>query len=142
MTPPRFQFSLAALLLNVAFVAGVLALMFKVDPKTANLLFILSIIASSAFLATGLVYCRGNSRAFCIGAAFPLMVAFGYITHNLDLLIDQVWPFIPVVEDDREWGLKVNQRLFGFAYLLSVALGYLCVGLRWLIERGEPPDRH
>jgi hypothetical protein len=140
MEKPPFQFSLAALLLTVAAIAGVLALTFRVAGNVANLSFVALLPVSLAFLTIGIVYGHNCLRPFCIGAAFPLVMAFGFVTFSADLIYDSIWPVFPTVEDNREPSVAMKQRIFGAAFLSSIVIGYLCVGFRWLIVTREPPD--
>lgn len=143
MPPPRFQFSLAALLLTVAAVAGVLALMLRPESALTSLGLVGLTLVCMAFVTIELVYGRESVRPFCIGAAFPLLLAFLYIGSTVGGLLDDIavslghGRVLDVI--DFTAPITVN-HIIGTAILASIALGYLCVGFRWLVDRRQPPD--
>ena len=135
MAKPRFQFSLAALLLTIAAVAVVLALMVRPTPIVATFGLLTLTVVSMAFIAVALVYGCESIRAFCIGAAFPLTMSFGYAVFNMQWLLD-IEPLSLITRTDP----RQAAHFFGTAILASIALGYLCVVFRWLIDRPRPPE--
>lgn len=142
MPPQRFQFSLAALLLTVAAVAGVLGLMFQVPTEPAYIGFALVIIILLALALTGLAG-SPQLRAFCVGALVPLGLLVYFLAQ--DLFVIAFWLEHPFQDYDYSGPpLRTADdslpRFLGVGILLSIALGYLCVGFRWLIERREPPE--
>jgi hypothetical protein len=136
----RFQFSIRLLLLTVAAVAVVLALMFQVPFDTASRTLVALVPVVSAFAITGLAFGSSGMRSFCIGASVPLAMMLIFVTtnlhefrywlHGLDL-DEPILAFPATLSPD-------CQNLLGGGLLASVALGYLCVGFRLLIERKEP----
>lgn len=142
MRKSPLQFSLAALLLTVAVVAGDLALMTQVPTEPAYVGFFVTIITLTAFALIGL----GGSpcmRAFCIGALVPLGVLVYFLAQDFRSIA--FWLEHPF--EDYDYGgaalgihLKSLPRLLGAGVLLSITVGYLCVGFRWLIVTREPPD--
>ena len=141
------QFSLAALMLTVAVVAGDLALMLYVQPEAARLVLVLTIVAMSAFGLIGVLHGRPALHAFCVGALVPLGIMLIFLAVNLEGLLRLSLDSLSGTEttasgEGEAWSLLALSdhrisRLFGIGILTSVALGYLCVGFRWLIERRE-----
>jgi len=147
MPRARFQFSLAALLLTIAAVAGVLTLMFHAPTEPACAILIAAAVMLSGLALTGLAHGRAIFHTFCLGAILPLGCLLIFIATNMAgvanwLLDDQqqklhagleIWTY-PIIDN------PAVVRLLGVGILASIALGYLCVGFRWLIERREPPE--
>lgn len=144
MSRPRLQFSLAALLLTIAAVANVLWLIVEAPPDLARIVSVVGIVVLSAFSITGIISGQATLRAFCIGALVPLATMLFFIATNfgglINVLADQDrlsfmtnYAMLPIE-------LPVASRVFGFGILLSIALGYLCVGFQWLIERRGRPE--
>ena len=141
MKTSPFQFSLAALLLTVAVVAGVLALMLEVPRLAAVSSLVAVVVVLLALLTTAAVYGSHAWRPFCIGAAFPLALLFLWAGLNVGSLfiewnerfLDQSSPYQRPISYD-------YQYLLGSTILGSILLGYVCLGFRWLIEMREPPD--
>lgn len=142
MPLPRFQFSLAALLLTVAAVASLLWLIIEVPPDLARIISVATVVVLSALGITGTVSGQPSFRAFCIGALVPLAMMLLFIATNLGGLINVFAgnerlntynnpTYVPSID------LSVAPRFFAVGILLSIALGYLCVGFRRLIERRE-----
>lgn len=120
------------MLLTVAAVAVVLALMIEPDAVTATFSLIGVTVVSLAFIAIGVVYGADNMRAFCIGAAFPLTMSFGYAVFNMQSLLI-LEPFSVITSTDP----RLPAQFMGTMGLASIALGYLCVAFRWIIA---PPE--
>jgi hypothetical protein len=125
MAKPRLQFTLRILLLTVAADAIVLALMFQVPLDVAQPTLIGLVLVTSALAITGLAHGDTTIRPFCIGAIVPLSMMLVYITaksvrFSISLVFSSVNDF---------------RYCYGGVLLGAVALGYLCVAFRWLIER-------
>jgi hypothetical protein len=120
MGKPRPQFSIAALLLTVAAVAVVLALMVQVN----GVAFLALLLALMPLLTIGLIYGQGNLRPFCIGAIFPVGFFLAYAAFRFEIHAFR----------------RSASSFFWTAILMSIALGYLCVWFRWLIDRPRPPE--
>ena len=147
MKKSPLQFSLAALLLTVAAIAGVLALMFRVPTIPARGTLIVVIYVLSALVLTGFAFGQPALRAYCIGAIVPLASLLFFISPHLAGLL------VLLASDNENATAPFDmtflellfvapgvQRLLGVGILMSIASGYLCVGFRWLIERREPPE--
>ena len=65
------RFSLTTLLIGMSGVCVALFLLFAAPSTVAVPLLVLISVSLAALVTTGLVYGRGNIRAFCIGAMFP-----------------------------------------------------------------------
>jgi hypothetical protein len=145
MPPYRFQFSLTALLLTVAAVAGVLALMFRVPTEIACATLIAIVLVFSGLALTGLAHGQAVLQTFCLGAVVPLGSLLLFVTMNMASVanwflsgiqqqnlsgIVEIWTY-PIIEN------PAVSKLLGVGILASIALGYLCVGFRWLIEGRE-----
>jgi hypothetical protein len=143
----RPQFSIAALLLTIAAVAVDLALMLRVPTRTAFVSFSVIVIVSTALALTGLGG-RPQLRAFCIGALVPLSLLLYFvgieglfdIADWLEQLLSNAGRAADETGDAHRMGNPRFTKLFGVGILLSIALGYLCVGFRWLIapRKDEP----
>lgn len=82
----RPQFSLRFLLAVIFAASFVLAMLFAVPDSVAGLvLFVLGTLSASLCIA-GIVYCRGATRAFCVGACGPLAI-FGSYTAGIFLML-------------------------------------------------------
>lgn len=146
MAKPRLQFTLGALLLTVAAVSLVLALMFHVPPAWGCVALIVLMLAFLALITVAFRYGSEGIRPFCIGAVFPLMFALIHAANDIGYLFDDMAyalrpPMLPGMgmgNSDVRHPTETN-FLIGSAILMAIALGYLCVGFRWLIER-EPPE--
>lgn len=134
------QVSIAALLLTIAAVAGILTLMFQAPVKIGTPTMVSAVPVALALLLIGITYGKGTVRPFCIGAVVPVAMMCGYVTTNLSYL--KIWltggglryfgpsgtgPQLPLFKDDL---LKV----FGGLFLTSIALGYLCLLFRWFVD--------
>jgi NhaP-type Na+/H+ and K+/H+ antiporter len=124
------QFSIAALLLTIAAVAVVLALMLQVDYRIGTPILLWSTTVYLAFVAIALVYGRDSIRPFCIGATIP--IAYSLAESSCMGIL-----FNPPLEGIPGSNTYNPTHHLGTAILLSIALGYLCVGFRWLIERSS-----
>lgn len=124
------QFSVRALLLTVSAIALVLSMMFQPPPEVAAFAVTGIVLASLAFSAIGIIYGKNNVRPFCIGVAIPAALAFCVAVRN------EHW-FLQV--ENISALLNINPRwpaiLLGMMELTGIALGYLCVVVRWLIDR-------
>lgn len=148
MKKSPFQFSLSALLLTVAFVAGVLALMFWVPTEIARIILIVAVVVLSGLGLTGLAS-GGTIRTFCIGSLVPLAMMLFFISSDLAALTAILTTAEPSYLHAKGFeavmvppliGNERIPRLLGAGILMSIVLGYLCVGFRWLIERRESSD--
>lgn len=143
MPRPRFQFSPDALLLTAAVVAGDLALTFLVSTELARITLILAVFCFSALVLTGLAYGQPAIRSFCIGAVVPLAPMLYFISTNLAVLADLLSPKNDKHDPFRGFDINTTlvlspgvPRLLGLGILLSIALGFLCVGMHSLcLER-------
>ncbi|HVX12141.1 MAG TPA: hypothetical protein VHC22_13250 [Pirellulales bacterium] len=133
------QFSLAALLLTVAAVAAVLALMFQASVEIATPAILTIIPASLALLLIGIIYGKRAVRPFCIGAVVPVAMMASYVSHTLQLWSQWLLTREPNGFDFMDAG--TFKTFVGYTLLLSIALGYLCVGFRWLVERRGAPEQ-
>ena len=146
MSRPRLQFSLAALLLTIAAVANVLWLIVEAPPDLARIVSVVGIVVLSALSIIGVISGQATLRAFCIGAIVPLATMLFFIATNFGGLInvladqDRLNPFTNPSYATSPIELSVAPRAFGVGILLSIALGYLCVGFHWLIEKRKTPD--
>ncbi|HWB08696.1 MAG TPA: hypothetical protein VG826_05715 [Pirellulales bacterium] len=137
----RLQFSLSALLSTVAAVAVLLALMFQVPIDVAAKTLVLLQMVATAFVVTCLAFGRSPTlQAFCVGALVPLGVMTAWLTMNLSALT--AWFGYERMRYQEAYfssfGNDGFARLYGVGIILSIALGYLCVGFRWFIERERP----
>lgn len=143
MKKSPLQFSLAALLLTVAVLAGDLALMVHEESLPAMLVLLGLTLALMSFVAVGALYGRDNVQPFCVGAAFPLLLAFLFTANNAVWLEAHVAGYLGrdnQIEYFNPVPLRAANRILGNAIPASIAIGYLCVGFRWLIERREPSE--
>lgn len=124
----RPQLSVTSLLLTVAGIYLALALMFQGDHVITSTALFALVVTGLAFCVIGIIYGRESLRPFVIGAAFPLLAWF--LQHGTS-------PISSV--EARMYGIEhhlVSERLhLGGGILSGIALGYLCIGFRWLIER-------
>lgn len=134
-TPPndmgRPQLSVTSLLLTVAGICLALALMFHGDHVITSTALFALVVTGLAFCVIGIIYGRESLRPFVIGAAFPLVLSLAWFVQHGTSPISSI--------EARIYGIEhylVSERLhLGGGILSGIALGYLCVGFRWLIER-------
>ncbi len=145
MKKSPFQFSLAAMLLTVAAIAGVLALMFQVPTEPARIALIVAVFGLSALAITGIINGQPALKTFCVGASVPLAIMLLFIAINFGGLVNS---YASIEQINTYYALNAPSPLtfpmipkfFGIGIIMGIALGYLCVGFRWLIERRESPD--
>jgi len=122
------QFSLRSLLWLTTAVAVVCAVMFQMPDALAIPILMFVTMAMVPVLVTVLIYGRGYQRTFAIGAIFPpglLLLAFTPLARFLGEM--------PMRMDRSDSvGLRV---FFGVLWISSPAMGLLCVGTRWLLEK-------
>ncbi len=125
------QFTLAAMLATITAIAGVLALMFQAPMETANRTLLLLVPVCFAFAVIGIVQGSTVMRSFCIGALIPVSMLLFYVLMKLG--------------DFPHWFSKQGMgtvtsmsttatKLYGGGLLLSITLGYLCIGVSWLVS--------
>jgi hypothetical protein len=139
----RLQFSIRLLLLTVAAVAVVLGLMFQAPLKVASPALLVLVIMFSALALTGATAGRPFLCAYCVGVLVPLGVALFHLAINASSLMsgfDDPPPFAYESVLGYTFAYPAYPRFAGACLLGSIALGYLCVGFRWLIERPRPPE--
>jgi hypothetical protein len=126
--PAKMQFSLGTLLLLPVVAGCALAVLFTKPPNVAATeLFAIGFL-SAATLTGGIVYGKGYTRAFCIGAIFPVIgLCFSYA---------QLWTtFLTMGTWDFSGHYFMLQCLSGGGWLAAVASGCLCMGIRRLSAR-------
>lgn len=128
MAKLQFQFSLAALQLNVAAVAVVLAV-FLVPSQLGDALLVAIVICLSSLCLVGAACGGGDVRAFCLGASVPLGLMLLYFGTHLELLFETEW--FMSAEGNR---MHVVRKTIAMLIIGAIALGYLGVGFRRLIE--------
>lgn len=133
---PKWQFSLRTLMIGMtgfAFLCGILAVM---PGAFFYVLIGLAWFAVSGWLATGLIFARGDQRAFCIGAAIVFLSTWTRIGGGfLGQIVDVVEWFTTVLGLPRfdiyvEAGLK-----YVILIPLAVANGYMCIYARRYFEQ-------
>lgn len=132
------QFSIRLLLVTIAAVAVVLALMFHAPVMVASPALIALLIVCSALALTGAMAGRPLLCSYCVGALVPMGVALFHLAMNSGAflhLFDELPPFeyesvLPYTFAHAEY-----PKWLGVCLLASIAIGYLCVAFRWLIER-------
>jgi hypothetical protein len=124
--PLRIQFSLGTLLLLPVIAGCAMAVLFtKPFNVAAKELYIIAFLLP-AILTGGIVYGKGYTRAFCIGALFPAGMLFLYSTMQFtDVLFGQVQDYNTFF---------TLQCLFGGSWLAAVVSGCMCMGIRWLAQ--------
>jgi hypothetical protein len=123
--PLKMQFSLGTLLVLPVVVGCALAVLFTKPSDVAGVELLAIGLLLPAGLSGGIVYGKGYTRAFCIGALFPAGAIFYLCTLEFtNVLVAQAWNF-----NANSFGF---QCLFGGGWLAAVISGCLCVGIRWL----------
>jgi hypothetical protein len=121
------QFSQRTLLLLPLVLVCVLAVLFT---KPANIAFVELLVISfllPAVLTVTLVYGKGYTRSFCIGALFPAGALCFWSTLILITLGDARRL---TVETDYFFFI---QCLFGGGWLAGIVIGFLCMTFRWFL---------
>lgn len=132
--PPRFQFSIAALLWVTLILAILLTILFRLPFVAAYpLVFFVSIGVLPAAWTTLIIYGRGYQRTLAIGAMFPS----GFC--QLFALMAMFEHAIPI----HSWNPPGDEDLlfrFVFAgfWASSIVVGLICMGLRRLVEKCPP----
>jgi len=131
MSKPRFQFSLATLQLTVVAVALVLGISLT-PSRLGDALLIAIIICLSALCLVGIAYGDDNIRPFCLGSCVPLGLMLLYFGTHLAEVFDTWWYFTSEPRQPYE-----VRKMMIAAVVAAIALGYLGVGFRRLIEGRE-----
>lgn len=140
MAEAKPQVSLAVLLLTVAAVAVALELMFQVPNDAARIVLVGLVPIASLFAITGLLYGSPTMRTFCVGALVPLGMMLVFVTINLPEVMLPAHSITGGGRPGTYFLLAQVSTCLGSGFLASIAFGYLCVWLRWLIERPRPPE--
>ncbi len=134
--PPKMQFSLRTLLLLPVAVACALAALFTKPPSVAVVELLLIAFLLPAALTATIVYGKGYTRAFCIGALFPAGALFLFSVMEFYGVLSSIF-VMPGMDLNV---LRQLQCSFDGAWLAAVLCGCLCVGLRWLLQRPAAGD--
>jgi hypothetical protein len=135
--PRRLQYTLRTLFVLTTAAAVACAVFFTLPAWVSVVVAVCVVISMPGVLTVMLIYGRGNTRAFCIGALFPAGVclspvvsAYGFalLAQYLDELLDALEPNIAVL---------VFLNVY-FAVVLGN--GLLAVGIRRMMETGTPKD--
>ncbi len=141
--PPRrrpFQFRLRTLFILTAVVAIVLSGLFApsdyVRVMSANTVR----LAIPVSLTTLLVYGRGYVRTFCIGGLLPsagIVLSAPYYANwpGLDVFAGGEPTPAPVLVSEQEATIALAWLVLGL--VLTIAMGLLAMGVRWLVESGN-----
>ncbi len=142
--PPHrrpFQFRLRTLFVLTAVLAIILSGLSAPSNEVRAASAAAVIIALPAILTTALVYGRGYARTFCIGCLFPagygvfeLLVFFVGPTRYdfVQALLGRDPPSDDEVAAWLTWLMVV--------LLLTLAMGLLAMGVRWLVESANRAD--
>ncbi len=133
--PRRLQYTLRTLFVLTTAAAIACAVFFALPAWVSVVVAVCVLISIPGLLTVMLIYGRGNTRAFCIGALFPAgfclapavsAYGFAFSAEYLDELIDGLEPNIAVL---------VFLNVY-FAVVLGN--GLLAVGVRRMMEGGTP----
>jgi hypothetical protein len=135
--PPRFQFSIATLLLITTATAVVCALVFQI-PSNISLpaMVFLSVAVFPAMWTTMIVFGRGYQRAFGIGAMFPaiILVFFGVIMIGESNVLSSSGPRFDRSSDD----YFILRLVLLLCWTSDVVVGLVCMAVRWaLVKRHQ-----
>lgn len=128
--PPRLtQFSLRSLLWLMTGVAVVCAVMFQMPDALAVPILMFVTMAMVPVLVTVIIHGSSYQRTFAIGAIFPPGLLLSAFTPLGGFFFGRA----PMSMDPGESsGFRVA---IGAFWISSLAMGLLCVGTRWLLER-------
>jgi hypothetical protein len=100
-------------------------------------LLLIAFLLPAALTAT-IVYGKGYTRAFCIGALIPAgalcLWSAAALFSDFSLSFDLSGAYVS------ESFMRQLQCAFGGAWLATILSGSLCVGLRWLLQRPAAGD--
>jgi hypothetical protein len=131
--PPRFQFGLSTMFWITTATAIVCALSFTIPADFAiPIMLFISFAVLPAVWTTVIIYGCGYQRTFGIGAVFPsgilvLMIPFG-----------RLGPFGFGGMGREEFVIRL--LMLGF-WVSSLLVGVVCMGVRRLVERRQPPRK-
>ena len=136
----RLQFGLRTLLLLPVAVACALALLLGTPSVIAVPCIFCLAVAVPAILTVCIVYGRGNTRVFCIGALFPtglLLYATGWLVGYSSIEVG----LITALDELDHWleflgQISAPYRVYaGVSWTLSVLAGLLCIGAKRVVTR-------
>ena len=132
----RFQFSLKWLLVTVAAVSLVLAMTLRLRATIGIPVLLGLTYVCLAFAVVALAYGNEGVRPFCIGAVVPLACSLVEVLSNGS---QTLW-WNSIAQADTDLYMETPKRILGIGLLVSIALGYLCVGFHLLIGSRRPPN--
>lgn len=96
----------------------------------ASMSLVLLTLVGLAFSTVALIFGRDAVRSFGVGAAIPLACSCLWAATDTNSLIAA----LAEPADSGFADLTYAKRILGSAILASIAVGYLCVIFRWIIE--------
>jgi hypothetical protein len=130
---PRIQYRLRTLFGLTAGVAIVCSVVFALPNWAAVPILLAAFITFPAVLTTGLVYGRGYQRTFCLGALFPVGMAFLLTT---PLFGNYVW-FASLDGTGQGNEVLIFRIAIVVVFVLSLVVGMLCVATRRILEKQQ-----
>ena len=133
----RFQYTLRTLFALTTAAAIACAVFFTLPPWVSVVAAVCVIISMPAVLTVMLIYGRGYTRTFCIGALFPAGVCFSPVasSYGLQIAVNSLTELFDSLEPNIAVLVFLNVY---FAVVLGN--GLLAVGVRRLMEAGQPTD--
>ena len=131
----RLQYTSRTLLALTTAVAIACAVFFTLPPWVSVVAAVCVVISMPAVLTVMLIYGRGYTRTFCIGALFPAGVLLSPIASTYTFQI--VAELLNEVFDSLEPNIAVLVSL-NIYFAVVLGNGLLAVGVRRLMEAGQP----
>jgi hypothetical protein len=137
---PPFQFTLGSLLIVSTVFAVLCSLIFSGYAWVCLLTMTFLGVLAPMVLTVGLIYGRGKTRTFCIGALFPAGVVMCLDVFYLFYLLLEPRSIWLMMELDERVARDTAPYLFFTvmgALALIVAAGPVALGVRWMVESGR-----
>ena len=131
----RLQYTSRTLLALTTAVAIACAVFFTLPPWVSVVAAVCVIISMPAVLTVMLIYGRGYTRTFCIGALFPAGLCLSPVaaSYGLQIAVNS----LTEVFDSLEPNIAVLVFLNVY-FAVVLGNGLLAVGIRRLMEAGQP----
>lgn len=127
---PKNQFSLRALMIATAIVAVLCCIFFTLPSWVSAFVLLIATLLFMPVTLAALIYGRGRTRAFAVGATPPMSIVFLWFT-GFGGRFGRILDFGP--SDD--FDVKIT---FAIATFVIVASGFIGQAVRWWCLRGEP----
>ena len=133
--PRRLQYTLRTLFALTTAAAIACAVFFSLPPWVSVVAAVCVVISMPVVLTVMLIYGRGYTRTFSIGALFPAGICLSPVVfyYGLALVVEYVEDVFDALEPNI--GVLVFLNVY---FVVVLGNGLLAVGIRRLMEAGQP----